>query len=111
MKKREIITLIKIGFDRPKYYKRSTWNKAVKVMNYLVENTNGEVQKIHTGFGLAKYNTKVKITKEKINEWANQYKRSLDIPVVAAIPELKEIAKNMNLPVNDGRVLREYFNK
>lgn len=47
--------LVAIGFCQPKYYKRSVWTKAVKVMEYLIE--LGYVEANDFGRGKGKYDT------------------------------------------------------
>lgn len=71
----EVVELIRIGFSKPKLYKRSIWNKAVKVMEVLVTQTN-EIEKTHLGSGLEKYRANVEITDNKLIEWANIYNNS-----------------------------------
>lgn len=111
MKTQEIIEAIKIGFDKPKLYKRSVWNKTVKVMEFLSDNTNGEIVRTNLGSGLEKYRAKVEVNDEQLTIWALAYKRSLGFLLVAeAVPELESIARELGVEVNDGVVLTEYFN-
>lgn len=72
----EITELIKVGFDKPRLYKRSVWNKAVKVMEFLADNTNGEITRTHSNLGLEKYTTK-NMTDSKIHSWAVTYQKSI----------------------------------
>lgn len=113
MKLKEIIELIKIGFDKPKLYKRSVWNKTVKVMEFLSDNTNGEVVRTYFGSGLEKYRTKVEVNEEQLTIWALSYKRSLGFPILVgeAVPELERIARELGVKVNEGVVITEYFNR
>lgn len=109
MKAIEIIELIKVGFERPKWYKRSVWNKAVKVMEFLADNTNHEVIRTYFGGGNVKYAATVEVTNDKLMEWALNYKRSLGLlSVVEALPELTRIAEDLGVRVNNGAVLIEY---
>lgn len=110
MKAIEVVELIKVGFERPKWYKRSVWNKAVKVMEYLSDNTNHEVIRTYFGGGGVKYLATVEVTNEKLMEWAVSYKRSLGLPlsVVEMLPELTRIAEDLDVSVNNGAVLIEY---
>jgi hypothetical protein len=66
MKTQEIIETIKIGFDKPKLYKRSIWNKAVKVMEFLSDNANGEITRTNLGSGLEKYKAEVEVNDEQL---------------------------------------------
>lgn len=108
MKAIEVIELIKVGFERPKWYKRSVWNKAVKVMEYLSDNTDGEIVRTNSGGGDVKYVATVEVTDDKLMEWAVSYKRSLGFPLSDALPELIRIAEALGVRVNNGAVLIEY---
>lgn len=113
MKVQEIVEAIKIGFDKPKLYKRSVWNKSMKVMRFLSDSTNGEVVETHLGSGLEKYRSVVEVTDEQLAIWALAYKRSLGyaIPLHEVFPELNRIARELEVKVNDRSVLIEYFNR
>lgn len=76
MKIQEVIEAIKIGFDKPKLYKRSVWNKTVKVMEFLSDNTNGEIVRTNLGSGLEKYRANVEINNSKLTSWALAYQKS-----------------------------------
>ena len=106
----EIITAIKVGFDRPNLYKRSVWNKSVKVMEFLSDNTNGEVKRTHLGWGLEKYKSEVEVNDEQLAVWALAYKRSLGLPILLreAVPELQRIARELGVKVNNAVVIMEY---
>lgn len=110
MKAIEVVELIKVGFERPKWYKRSVWNKAVKVMEYLSDNTNGEIVRTNSGGGDVKYVATVEVTNDKLMEWAVSYKRSLGLPlsIVETLPELTRIAKELGVKVNNALVVKEY---
>lgn len=113
MKIQEVIEAIKIGFDKPKLYKRSVWNKTVKVMEFLADNTNGEIVRTNLGSGLEKYKSEVEINDEQLAIWALAYKRNLGFPILVeeAVPELERIARELGVKVNNGVVLTEYFNR
>lgn len=113
MNTQEIIEAIKIGFDKPKLYKRSVWNKTVKVMEFLVDNTSGEIIRTNLGSGLEKYKSEVEINDEQLAIWALAYKRNLGLPILLeeAAPELERIARELGVKVNNGNVLVEYFNR
>lgn len=113
MNLQEIIEAIKIGFDKPKLYKRSVWNKSVKVMEFLSDNTNGEIVRTNLGSGLEKYKAEVEVNDEQLAVWALSYKRSLGLPLSLeeAMPELERIARELGVKVNRGSVLKEYFKR
>lgn len=113
MKIQEVITAIKIGFDKPKLYKRSVWNETVKVMEFLSDNTNGEITRTNLGLGLEKYRSEVEVNDEQLAIWALAYKCSLGLPISVeeATPELKRIARELGARVHDKAVVTEYFNR
>lgn len=76
MNLQEVIEIIRIGFDKPKLYKRSVWNKTVKVMEFLSDNTNGEIVRTNLGSGLEKYRAEVAVTDEKLSAWALAYNKN-----------------------------------
>ncbi len=106
----EVIDIIKIGFDKPKLYKRSVWNKAVKVMEFLTENTK-QIVRTNSGSGLEKYKSSVAVTDEQLAIWALQYKRFIGAPILLSevFPELRRIARELNVAPNGREVLTEYF--
>lgn len=113
MRTSEIITLIKVGFDKPGLYKRSVWNKAIKVMEFLSDTTNGEVVRIASGFGLEKYKATVGVDEEKLSLWALSYLRNVGEPIclLDAAPEFNKIARELNTQPCDAKVYQEYFNR
>lgn len=112
MKVAEIVEAIKVGFDKPRLYKRSVWNKSVKIMEYLADHTT-EVIRTHMGAGLEKYKSLVAPTEEKVYLWALAYKRSTKEPLLfeECVPELHVIARELGVKVNNAVVLTEYFNR
>lgn len=72
MEKEDVMALISIGFCQPKFYKRSTWNKAKKIMEFLCENTD-EVIRHDFGPGKGKYLSTGDV---KTEEWAILYLKS-----------------------------------
>lgn len=112
MNVKELIEAIKVGFDKPKLYKRSVWNKTVKVMEFLSDNTD-EIERTYLGAGLEKYLSKVEVDDEQLALWALQYKRSLGLPIYLeeVIPELNRIARELGCEINNGIVLKEYFKR
>lgn len=112
MKVTEIVEAIKVGFDKPKLYKRSVWNKSVKIMEYLADHT-AEVVRTYMGDGLEKYKPAVVLTEEKMYLWALTYKRSTEEPLLfeECIPELHVIARELGVDVGNISVLKEYFNR
>lgn len=113
MNTQEIIGAIKIGFDKPKLYKRSVWNKTVKVMEFLADNISSEIVRTNLGSGLEKYRSEVEINDEQLAIWALAYKRSLGLPILVkeAVPELERIARELGVKTNDWVVMEEYFNR
>lgn len=111
METNEIKNLIEVGFNKPKLFKRSIWNKAVKIMDFLVEVTNGEVTQKDMGPGLEKYSASN--IEDRIPLWTLLYKRHIGgtITVDDAAPELEMIAQEMGLKRNHGRVSMEYFRR
>ena len=104
MKLQEVKQLIRIGFENPTFFKRSTWCKVTRVMDYLcnkgfIEKNNGSV-KYKTFYGGTPL-------EEDITRWANSYMKS---PFVGHLETLKSISKDMHLPLNDGRVLERFMN-
>lgn len=108
----EIKDSIRIGFGKSKMYKRSVWNNAVKVMEFLSDTTK-EVTRTYNGDGLEKYIPAVELTDEQVTIWALSYKRSLGLPIYVheAVPELERIARELGVKPCDGIVVTEYFNR
>ena len=104
MNKAEIKNLIRIGFENPAYFKRGTWVKSKRIMDYLVK--KGLVKET---VGPQKYSTLYghKPVEEDIEKWAEAYIKS---PFMDHIDELRLISKRMRLPINDCRVLKEFMN-
>lgn len=104
MKLQEVKQLIRIGFENPAYFKRSTWCKVTRVMDYLcnkgfIKRNDGSV-KYKTFYGAIPIESDVQ-------KWAEIYMRS---PFVDHLETLKSISKDMHLPLNDGRVLERFMN-
>jgi hypothetical protein len=111
MTTQEIIQSIQIGFCQPKFYKRSVWNKAKKVMEFLCDNTNGEVVRHNFGPGMGKYTSECDVPSKTL-EWALLYKKSLaPLTVTDALPLMEQVAEDMGLNVNNGKVLVEFFKR
>ena len=112
MKREEVKELIKIGFCQPKFYKRSVWLKAQKIMKFLVENTNGEVVLCNFGRGKGKYSTKSDIH-NRVDYWACLWlcHTEQDVAIHDAAPALKEIAVEMGLSANSREVLIEFYQR
>lgn len=104
MELQEVKNLIRMGFEDPRFFKRSTWTKIERIMQYL---TNKGCIKENVG------NTKFKTLyggsplESDVQNWAVMYMRS---PFVEHLNELKKISKDLGLPLNDGRVLKEFMN-
>lgn len=112
MTTKEIIESINIGFCQPKFYKRSVWNKAVKVMEYLSDNTNGEVSRHNFGPGKGKY-TSTGITPYKLEIWALKYKMHIGEPLTMldVVPAMEELSKELGVPTKSGEVFIEFYKR
>lgn len=104
MKKSEVMLLIECGFTKPSMYKRSVWNKITLIMEFLVNKNmlvrvDGEV-KYGTSDGHVP-------TKENIRNWANVY---LESPFIHHLDELKQLSKQLRLPLTSGELLKAYIN-
>ena len=104
MKKNEIVLLIECGFTKPSMYKRSVWNKVTLIMEFLVNknmiaHVDGEV-KYSTFDGHAP-------TGEDIKSWADAY---LESPFIHHLDELKQLSKQLHLPLTSGELLKAYIN-
>lgn len=103
MKKNEIELLIECGFTRPSMYKRSVWNKITLIMEFLVNknmlvHVDGEV-KYGTSDGHVP-------TEEDIKSWADAY---LESPFIHHLDELKQLSKQLRLPLTSGELLKAYI--
>lgn len=72
----ETVDLIFIGFCKPQFYKRSVWNKAVRILEFLCDNTDGAVFRHDFGNGKQKYDSIVPRTTEQVTKWAYLYKNN-----------------------------------
>lgn len=72
----ETVDLIFIGFCKPQFYKRSVWNKAVRILEFLCDNTDGAVFRHDLGNGKQKYDSIVPRTMEQVTKWAYLYKNN-----------------------------------
>lgn len=72
----ETVDLIFIGFCKPQFYKRSVWNKAVRILEFLCDNTDGAVFRHDFGNGRQKYDSIVPRTTEQVTKWAYLYKNN-----------------------------------
>lgn len=73
----ETMNLIRIGLDKPKHYKRSVWNQAKRVMDYLSENSDGEIYPFNKGEGNGQFATVSRLSDENLRRWAIKYLKSL----------------------------------
>lgn len=104
MKKSEVALLIECGFTRPSMYKRSVWNKITLIMEFLVNKNvlvrvDGEV-KYGTSDGHVP-------TEDDIKSWADAY---LESPFIQHLDELKQLSKQLHLPLTSGELLKAYVN-
>lgn len=104
MKKNEIVLLIRCGFNKPSMYKRSVWNKITLIMEFLV-NRN----KIVRVDGEIKYGTSDGHvpTENDIQNLADEYLAS---PFYSHLDELKQLSKQLRLPLTSGELLKAYMN-
>ena len=72
----ETVDLIFIGFCKPQFYKRSVWNKALRILEFLCDNTDGAVFRHDFGNGKQKYDSIVPRTMEQVTKWAYLYKNN-----------------------------------
>ena len=106
MKTKEIQQLIGIGLSKPKWYKRSVWNKAEKVMNFLCEKYPTEVVRVEAINGdrefVAKHYQPIK--------WAIAYKKFIGevILVTEAYEYMQVIAEERGLRPNSSEVFNLY---
>lgn len=73
----ETMQLIRIGLDRPKHYKRSVWNQAKRVMDYLSTNSDGEIYPYDRGEGNGQFATVSRLSEENLRRWAIKYLQNL----------------------------------
>lgn len=104
MKKNEIVLLIECGFTRPSMYKRSVWNKITLIMEFLVNKNmivrlDGEI-KYGTSDGHVP-------TLNDIQNLADEY---LTSPFYSHLDELKQLSKQLRLPLTSGELLKAYLN-
>lgn len=98
-----IKTLIRLGFEPAHYFKRSAWVKVERVMEFLVN--RGEVVKVN---GLVKYAPcKGTHDEQDIARWAKMFMKS---PFTEHIEGMKQLSKELNLPLNSGELLKAYMN-
>lgn len=104
MNKNEVTMLISAGFNRPSMYKRSVWNKVTLIMEFLTNQNllirmDGEI-KYGTSDGHVP-------TESDIQKWADAY---LNSPFYSHLDELKQLSKQLHLPLTSGELLRQYMN-
>lgn len=104
MELHEVKNLIRMGFENPSYFKRSTWRKVERIMKYL--SNKGYIKEVK---GYIKYKTlySTKPIEADVQKWAELYMKS---PFIEHMEEYKRLAKKMGLPLNDMRVLKEFMN-
>lgn len=95
-------TLIRLGFEPARYFKRSAWVKVERVMEFLVN--KGFVIKLH---GQVKYGShNGGYTEDDLNLWAKAFMES---PLSEHIDAMKELSKQTGLPLNSKELLNEYM--
>lgn len=104
MTQKEITQIINAGFTPANFFKRSTWIKIERVMNYLanvgliVRTPNSEV-KFATIDGCP-------LTENEINAMANRYMHS---PFTEHFNEYAQLSAETGLPMNSGKLLKIFM--
>ena len=102
MKRENIKTLIRLGFEPARYFKRSAWVKVERVMEFLVN--KGEVVKVN---GDVKYvPRRGKYDELDLEVWAKMFMQS---PFVEHLEGMKKLSKELGLPLNSGKLLQTYM--
>lgn len=97
-----IKTLIRLGFEPARYFKRSAWVKVERVMEFLVN--RGEVARLN---GEIKYIPVDKVaSEEEIERWARMFITS---PLGEHIEGMRKLSKELGLPLNSGELLQAYM--
>ena len=104
MNRNEVTMLINAGFNRPSMYKHSVWNKVTLIMEFLTNQNllirmDGEI-KYGTSDGHVP-------TEGDIQKWTDAY---LSSPFYSHLDELKQLSKQLHLPLTSGELLRQYMN-
>lgn len=103
MKTENITTLIRLGFEPARYFKRSAWVKVERVMEFLAN--KGEVLKLN---GEVKYGTRNGgYNEEDLKRWSDMYLHS---PLSEHMEEMKALSREMNLPLNSRELLSAFVN-
>ena len=102
MEKESIKTLIRLGFEPARYFKRSAWVKVERVMEYLAN--IGEVRR---NYGEVKYATNNGgYSEDDLNRWSDLFIKS---PVAKHIDAMKAMSKELSLPLNSRELLNRYM--
>ena len=104
MNTKNIAMLIRLGFTPSSLLKRSTWNKVQRVMNWLVEKNL-----VITTIGEVKYNLPngTPITDKVVEKLTKAYMSS---PIWEHMNELKAIATENGIKINNGKVITKFCN-
>lgn len=102
--KKQVITLIRLGFEPARYFKRSAWVKVERVMDYLVN--IGEVVKTEGEVKYGIYHRGVP-TESDLNRLADKYMKS---PFIDHIEAMKTLSKESGLPLNSKELLNKFMN-
>ena len=101
MNREDVKTLIRLGFEPARYFKRSAWVKVERVMEFLVN--KGEVVKVN---GDAKYAApNGKATEGDIDKWASLYMKS---PFSEHFGDMKRLSSETGLPINSKELLNKF---
>lgn len=104
MKRIDIATLIDCGLKPSSMFKRSVWNKVELVMNYLVN--TGKLEKRSGEIKYGSIDGHV-ILEDEMMSLADFYMRS---PFCSHLEELKQLSKELHLPLTSGKLLQIYMN-
>lgn len=104
MNTKNIAMLIRLGFTPSSLLKRSTWNKVQRVMNWLVEKNL-----VITTIGEVKYSLPngTPVTDRVVEKLTKAYMGS---PIWEHMNELKAIATENGIKINNGKVITKFCN-
>ena len=93
MNAQDIKMHIVIGLSKPKYYKRSVWNRSVRIMEFLCKNTT-DIRRVDSEEGLEKYATNCgKDIDAYLTKWAKMYRNR---PLSECVKELNGTGIKLN---------------
>ena len=98
MNRKEVETFIRLGFEPPKYFKRSVWVKDERIMEYLAN--KGMVE------STPQSERKYQPLGYSIEQLAEAYLKS---PLREHLNEMKELSKQTGLPLNSKELLSNFL--